>query len=525
MKLKIHWIDVLSISIVFFFALFPLLFSLPFRIHLDLPWEGTYRLYLGQTPYKDFGMPFGYGFFILPLAMFYILGPTLKALLIGQVIMNIISGLAFRALLKELKLEPEKILIAIFVFTLSYTFLYFWPWYNQTAFTYQLIGLLFLLRSFRITNQKLILFNVVLSTLFLFLTFFTKQDYGGLAFIFGLVLVIYHTLTTTRWSHLIAYVSSYGVWALLFILPLLQYGFGYWFNYGQPPHESRLSLMTLLNEFMLNSQWEKFYLLVILGLVIWKISNQQFKWNDSGTMLSFLLVTGIIAEAVITKVTSKNSLLNTTFYHGFAVALILLQIPSSLFPKSFRYIVIILFGVFLWWSGEYWKYAGRIVNLKEESSPALTPEPKQIGDASFQQSWKLSDMKSFKGIKLPSSTIEGIQRLRELEIIKDHKSEARVLNMTELTPLAYELGYTPLTGLPLWYHKNVIVFQKQIDQLCSGIAKREYDVVLFEDVPSLNNFFPEEVRSCLQKEYKLVDTFMAPRKEGDSKIEVYVKPE
>jgi hypothetical protein len=97
--------------------------------------------------------------------------------------------------------------------------------------------------------------------------------------------------------------------------------------------------------------------------------------------------------------------------------------------------------------------------------------------------------------------------------------------MTELTMLPLELHYVPLTGLPLWYHKDVIVFPKQIDEICTSIVNRKFDLVMFEVVPSLNNFFPDELRACLQENYKLLDTFVAPRKEGDSSIEVYIRPD
>ena len=100
----------------------------------------------------------------------------------------------------------------------------------------------------------------------------------------------------------------------------------------------------------------------------------------------------------------------------------------------------------------------------------------------------------------------------------------QVLNMSELTMLPKELQYEPLTNIPLWFHKDVIAFPREIAQLCAAIENEEYDLVLFEVIPSLNNFFPDELRSCLKKNYTLHDTFMAPRKEGDSFVEVYIKP-
>src|SRR5690606_36374442 len=101
----------------------------------------------------------------------------------------------------------------------------------------------------------------------------------------------------------------------------------------------------------------------------------------------------------------------------------------------------------------------------------------------------------------------------------------KVLNMTELAPLAYELNYEPPTDQPLWYHLNVGIFQKEIDMLNSRIMDKAYDLVLFQSIPGLDNFSPYEIQATLKEEYNLIDTFEAPRKrsEGYSFIEVYVK--
>ena len=96
--------------------------------------------------------------------------------------------------------------------------------------------------------------------------------------------------------------------------------------------------------------------------------------------------------------------------------------------------------------------------------------------------------------------------------------------MSELTPLAYEIGYEPLKNQPMWYHRNVSIFDKEILKFCEEIRFHEYDLVLFEEIPYLNQFYPEEIRKSLQKEYKLVDSFIAPREKAGAYIEVYVKP-
>jgi hypothetical protein len=98
--------------------------------------------------------------------------------------------------------------------------------------------------------------------------------------------------------------------------------------------------------------------------------------------------------------------------------------------------------------------------------------------------------------------------------------------MTELTPLAVEMPYKEEKGLeiPLWYHLGVAMFNKEAKMYEQRITNKQYDVVLFEYIPSLNNFYPFRVRDTLQKIYQKIDSFPAPRR-GDTQgiIEVYTR--
>ena len=66
------------------------------------------------------------------------------------------------------------------------------------------------------------------------------------------------------------------------------------------------------------------------------------------------------------------------------------------------------------------------------------------------------------------------------------------------------------------------MFNKQAEMFESKIANQYYDLVLFENIPSLNNFYPFRVRDSLKMHYRAVDSFPAPRR-GDTQgyIEVY----
>src|SRR5690606_28975835 len=101
--------------------------------------------------------------------------------------------------------------------------------------------------------------------------------------------------------------------------------------------------------------------------------------------------------------------------------------------------------------------------------------------------WQIYESKAFDKVYMPPSTIEGIRYLKSLPVVIN-KADLKVLNMSELTPLSYELGFEPEKGpqIPLWYHENVAIFDEQIEAYCAKIKAGYYDIVLFEHINYLN---------------------------------------
>src|SRR5258708_19200687 len=110
MKRIIAFAEILLIVVL---ALAPLTGHFPYRFNIFLSWEGAYRLYLGQVPYRDFGMPVGYMYWIIPALFFKIFGPQVISLVKAQVFINIISGLAFRSILKSVQVQPGIRLVSV----------------------------------------------------------------------------------------------------------------------------------------------------------------------------------------------------------------------------------------------------------------------------------------------------------------------------------------------------------------------------------------------------------------------------
>ncbi len=524
----------LDFAVILFFCCLPLLFSFPYRINLFLAWEGAYRLSMGQIPYKDFGLPMGFVFWIIPALFFKIFGPFVFTLIKAQVFINIISLVSFRSVLKLLGVRQGIIFLSILVLCLSYLPRNFWPWYNHTVFVFELLGLNFLLLAIFNSNLKKIISFLALGAFFMVLSFFTKQDTGALGIIFGLVVVIYNGIIEKNYKYPAFYLAFVGIFMAIFILPFLPYGFGYWFNYGQPPHYSRVNIMDFLDEILGKSEWIKFYLLMIVLIIISKADNFQAYISDKKQVLFALLTVGIIAQAALIQVTSYTPIEGNIYFHSFAFAFIFSYFSLGIKYEQIKVVVIAVVLIGFWWLGIYW-----IRNIRGKVKPMLakTEYPEVISKNTFivdsatvandefnRSKWVLSNYKSFHNIYLPEETVKGMDYLKNLEIF-NNPDEVRVLNMSELTPLTYEFGFPLESGPehPLWYHKGVGLFDKQVGDFCEKIANKEYDLVLFETIPELNNFYPYEVQDCLKKYYRLDTLFLAPRIPETSYIEVYLK--
>lgn len=516
-------------------ALVPLFVTFPYRVNIFLSWEGAYRLSQGQMPYRDFGTPLGFGFWLIPALFFKIFGPQLISLVKAQVLINIMGGFAFRSIMKSLGVPVGTRVLSVLLFVLSYSFFNFWPWYNHTVIVYELIGLAFLLCSLK--GGKWRWLTLFAAAFFTFLSFFTKQDGGGLALLLCLAILGYHSLHEKRWTELLAFIGFYVVAGCIFILPFVPHGFGYWFNHGQAPHNSRLAVKDFADEIMNFSQWLKFYFLLIVLVMIPSLRNWRALWADKGKMLFLLVTIGILVEAAIFQVTSYTPPDNNIFFHSFAFAFILTQLTQILQIKleGLKYFAGTALLILLWWSGTFYKYIDRILSrVLPQEQEVIEGGENVVSRNNFMintdttdvstSEWIYSSLPEFKKIYMPPSTVHGIDRLMAMPEIKSKGREVKVLNLTELTPLDHAIGYKQETGrqIPLWHHLGVAMFNQQLADYNAKIRSKHYDVVIYEYAPTLNNFFPFAIREELKRNYRQVDSFLAPRRPTNATIEVYV---
>ena len=529
-----------EILIIVIIAIAPVFASFPYRINIFLSWEGAYRLSEGHIPYKDFGIPVGFMYWVVPAGFFKIFGPYLITLVKAQAFLNLLAGFAFRSIFISLGISDRIRFLSVLLFSLSYTFLNYWPWYNHTVIVYELIALAFLFRYLFILVGGGYM-SLIFSGVFVFLSFFTKQDGGGLAFLLCLSLLLYNCYREKKWFPVLIFLGSVIITSLVFILPFAGWGIGYWFNMGQPPHSSRISITDIIREFLSASVWLKFYILIISLLTVRLIQTEKEIFIEKQFMLFFLLTIGIIIEAAIFQVTSYVPVDNNIFFHSFCFGFILyvLHRLHILEFAGWKIVAISTVGIMLWWSNVYWKYVERfIIGAPGNDYSTSKYEGYEYADVVNRNTyiieldstdiplyqWRVPESPSFKKIKVPAPTADGIERLLQMPLIK--QPDLKVLNMSELTPLARDIPFQLEKGshYPLWFHKGVGMFEKETNMFVQRIQTNYYDLVIFEYIPYLNNFYPFRVREALQKHYKLQDVFPAPRKPStDAWVEVYLR--
>lgn len=510
----------LEVVIAAAFCFMPLLFNNPYRINIFLSWEGAYRMSIGQMPFRDFSLPMGYGYWVIPALFFKLFGPYFYTLIKAQVFINLVSILALRSILQLLHVRPVVILFTIVVFCFSYVSFNFWPWYNHVVFVFELAGIYFLLLALlKNTNWKVWL-NLALSAFFIFFSLWTKQDIGGLAFLVAMGILTYNAWVDKSMTKWLAFIGFYVFFILIFIVPLLKYDFAYWFNYGQPPHKSRLVLMDFLNQILGWAYWEKFFLFIIVLFVLDKArAGIVFFENKTEVIFAFLCI-AIILQAFVIPVTSPVPDRNEVFFYAFGFAYCFQNLRLNIDLSRWGYLALCMAFVFFWWTGIYWRNVQRVI----AKAPVVIKENEKAGRHKYRLA---TEYKSMEKLFLAENTLEGIKKTMALDVVKNTpKEKIKVLNMSELTSLAYEMGFTPLTNQPMWFHQTVSIFEKEVAEFCAKVKNQEYDLVIFESVSpkEVINFYPEDVRKCLEKHYKFEFSFLAPRHPEESFIYVFTKP-
>ncbi|MEA3349080.1 MAG: glycosyltransferase family 39 protein [Chloroflexota bacterium] len=154
-----------------------------FAFDQSIVFDGSYRIYSGQIPYKDFLIPFGPVLFWLQGTIFKILGVSYSSYIFGAALINVLTTIGAYSLLRML--FPNQKVVAYLGSILTATWFYppfGTPWMEQTAYFFCFTALLCVIAGL-LNNRipaggKMILFFV--SGLLSLTAFLSKQNAGAL---------------------------------------------------------------------------------------------------------------------------------------------------------------------------------------------------------------------------------------------------------------------------------------------------------------------------------------------------------
>ncbi|MCH7664243.1 MAG: hypothetical protein IH859_10300 [Chloroflexi bacterium] len=155
-----------------------------FAFDQSIVFDGGYRIYIGQVPFKDFIIPFGPVVFWMQAIIFRLLGISYASYIFGAAIVNVLASLCCMVILRLLFRRQKYVAYLGSVITAIWFYPPFvTPWPDQTAFFYSLIALMIMLaslltRQYPAWGHKGLL---ILTGLLTFIAFISKQNAGVLA--------------------------------------------------------------------------------------------------------------------------------------------------------------------------------------------------------------------------------------------------------------------------------------------------------------------------------------------------------
>lgn len=492
--------------LLFMLAIIPVSFKQIYFRDYAIVYDAAYRIgVLGHEPFKDFGLPTGAVSFYLPALAFYFFGPSWFVLMFVQIAINAMGLIALGLIANRLGLDKKLSLAILIAHVCWFTWPNLMPWYNTTAYVLQLWSVYFVLtttiqdtQSGRLTRHVLVL----ASSLFTALSILSKQDFGLLSMILNCCLLVVALPKTRAFYFVTLYVICSVGFFFINSIGLHGYQFLDWFNFGFPPHESRLSLGRLAHV-ILQADWR--HLLITIAIIWYIVAPLQFLYMFKRHQLAVILAIGFCLQSFVTSMTSGLPV--SHLYYMPWILLIVLSIVHTY--TSHRLLLVSLLSVVLF------------------TAPVL-PDiftsvngPKLL--LTWGQGWSEGNPLEGNNQRLynrspiavannywPEETINGFDDLiSDTKLALQQRPDARfkLLNFSEFTFVHYLLNTEPVKGLPLWFDQKATFFEPEVSNLATAISQREFAAIWFQEPHSQ---LPEKIKQAIIAHYDKVLVMNAP---------------
>ncbi len=462
------------LSIVYIFTLGGMFFR-----DFSIVFEGGLRILYGQIPFRDFFLPSGPVVYYMQALFHWLCGENASAMLLHASIVNIICLSCFFLYARKNIGNIPALLLAILLHFFYYGAITN-PWYNQTALLFFFLGQLILLND--IEKQNVIpLWKVIVSGFLLCISIFSKQDIGmvGTVFIASQLILFSNNNIKNTTTYLLSCLCP----AILIVLYFVSVSdFGYWFNYGQEPHISRIGrLIELVRpvSFFSGSGWIyrtdiRMHFIFIAPAIFLYLKN----YSKRSIFILYMIIGLSMCDLVLGK-TSSGALSTKYFFLPLIGVLVirLFLVDKAILSNECKNIIVLLI------SWVILAYGSMILPAR------LTLYHYFIEYVPGTYS-RLSNS-SYAGVHFLPGVIKGIEEIKEeLKNKKSSEEQNWFLNLSSYTFLYADLYVEPPRGVHLWHHYGNTMFDKDYAFLKELIKRENFEYILI--APSWGDFFIAE---------------------------------
>ena len=477
-------LGLLNIFSIFYIFTFGGLFWRDFSI----VFEGGLRILYGQIPYRDFFLPSGPVVYYMQALFHWILGANASAMLLHASVANIICLSFFFLYAKKNIGNIPALLLATLLHFLYYGAIAN-PWYSQTALLFFFLGQLILLND--IEKQNVIpLWKVIVSGLLLCTSIFSKQDFGmvGTAFIASQLMLFSKNNFKNTTIFLLFCVCP----AILIVIFFVSVGdFGYWFNYGQEPHDSRI--FRLIEQIRPESffsgrgrsiiqPWRYQTNIMVHFIFIAPAVFLYLKNYNIRSLFILYMIIGLSMCDLVLGITSKTPPLSTKYFFLPLIGILFIrmillkrEVLNNVYNKNI--IVLLISWVFLAYFSMMLPVRLTLYHYFIDYLPGT---------------YRSLSNSSYSGVHFKPGVIKGIEEIKEeLKNRKSSEEQNWFLNLSSYTFLYADLGVEPPRGVHLWHHYGKTMFDKDYAILKELIKRENFEYILV--APSWGDFFVAEI--------------------------------
>lgn len=430
--------------------------------------DGGLRIWYGQVPYRDFFIPTGPMVYYIQGLFAWIFGPNTLSMKMHSAFLSAIVLTLFFIYARKYINNYQAFGLTIFLHFFYYARLTN-PWYDQTALFFYFVSQFIILYNI---DKKIQWYKLSIVGFLTGLCVFSKQDVGGLAFIFIFGQLFFFSNEKIKYSSI--YILSF----FSFIILTVSYydsisDFGYWFNYGQSPHNSRLDNI-LSTIFQQNGNYNikilgDFRYHTILFSIIYLIILKDF---GKVTLFNFFFLFGSTIFSIIFESTSGQGKYSSLFFMPIIALFVIKLLTESKHIKFTSFLKSLIGLLIVWILFSYFfrhAYGNTFVFWQ-------AIKKNQYGTLSNS---------CFEGTRFKHEIIDGIESIKsELQKNKNNFNEYFFLNMSSYTFLYKDLNIEPPRSMHLYYHKNVSLFDKDYTEFKKKLKENPFQYILLQEMAS-----------------------------------------